>query len=267
MSQADRPDSFGASHSAARIPLLMYHSIDATGSVVSVSPRDFEEQMQCLADQGFRGITLREAVSRRSADGRWPARSVVLTFDDGYANVCDALPVLQRQRFGATVFVVSGHMGGANDWAPTPPGLGAQAILSPQQARDLAAAGIEIGAHTHRHCDLRQVSIRQAEEEIVRSRAALEGHIGLPVESFAYPFGSVTETALAVAQREFRAACTTVLKRAANEAPHQLPRIDMYYIRSRRALERLLCGGLDWYLAVRRWGRAVRRVGGKFDGP
>ena len=105
-----------AVHAAASLPILTYHSLDLSGSVVSVAPADFADHIACLADLGFRSITLRDAVLHRQRTGEWPTPAVVLTFDDGYANVhATALPILTRHRFVATIFVVSGHVGGRND--------------------------------------------------------------------------------------------------------------------------------------------------------
>jgi peptidoglycan/xylan/chitin deacetylase (PgdA/CDA1 family) len=248
--------------SAARMPILMYHSLDSTGSVISVTPKVFAEQMQCLADQGVRGIALRDAVAHQRAHGVWPAGCAVITFDDGYANFCDAaLAPLACHGFTATVFVVSGHIGRSNDWAPPPPGLGAQSILSAQQLRDLTEAGIEIGAHTRSHPDLRLLSPGAAEAEIVASRVDLEGQLGQQVGSFAYPFGNLTPAAVEIVRREFQAACTTALRRAGDESPHTLPRVDMFYVRAPQMLERLVRGELDGYLTLRRWGRALRSLG------
>jgi peptidoglycan/xylan/chitin deacetylase (PgdA/CDA1 family) len=244
-----------------RICILTYHSLDDTGSVISVAPALFAEQMRCLADQGVRGIALRDAVAHRRAHGEWPAGCVVLSFDDGYANVYDAgLPSLSRYGFAATIFVVSGHVGGSNDWAPPPSGLGVQPMLSAGQLRDLAHAGMEIGAHTRSHPDLRQLAPAATEAEIVNSRMDLEDHLGRQVGSFAYPFGTVTRAAAGIVEREFESACTTVLQRAGDAPLHELPRVDMFYLRSTRALERLLTGGLDAYLTLRRWARAVRTL-------
>jgi hypothetical protein len=61
-------------------------------------------------------------------------------------------------------------------------------------------------------------------------------------------------------RREFRAACTSVLKRAADEPLHELPRVDMFYLRSSASLEKLLHGQLDRHLTVRRWGRTIRQM-------
>lgn len=243
------------------LPILMYHSLDSSGSVVSVAPRDFADGMAALAHLGYRGITLRKAAAHRQAHGTWPDRCVVLTFDDGYANFHEvALPVLTRHGFAATVFLVSGHVGGQNDWEPPLAQLGVCPMLSWGQVGELSAAGMEIGAHTKTHPDLAQLSPQAAQDEIVAARAEIEEHMGRRVESFAYPYGSLNGVARQIVAREFQAACTTVLKRADREPLHELPRIEMHYIRSRRTLERLLNGELDRYLAVRRWGRVMRQT-------
>ncbi|HET9530190.1 MAG TPA: polysaccharide deacetylase family protein [Blastocatellia bacterium] len=243
------------------VAILTYHSIDASGSIVSVAPNDFARQMRTLAEMGWRAISLREAVAYHDSNGLWPDRSVVLTFDDGYENFYEsALPVLAEHGFTATVFIVSGHMGGRNDWETPPPGLGRRPILSWRQAAEVSAAGIEIGSHTKTHPDLRRLSVDKIEDEIRTSRAEIESRIGAAVESFAYPFGSFNRETMDVVKRSFRAACTTFLQRAEAEPFHALPRIDMYYIRSERDLKHLLNGRLDYYLAIRRLGRRVRRA-------
>jgi peptidoglycan/xylan/chitin deacetylase (PgdA/CDA1 family) len=244
---------------AEMLTILTYHSLDTSGSVISVTPRQFADQMACLSELGFRGMSIREAITYRNANGAWPEKGVAITFDDGYVNFYEeALPTLVRFGYTATVFLVSGHMGGSNDWAPPPAKLGKRSILSWEQAAVGMANGIEIGSHTQTHADLRRLSPEETEAEIVASRIEIKAHLDTPVESFAYPYGYVSPVALQIVQREFRAACTTVLSRADNNSPHRLPRIDMYYIRSSRNLQRLLQGQLDRHLTLRRWGRYVR---------
>jgi peptidoglycan/xylan/chitin deacetylase (PgdA/CDA1 family) len=245
---------------SSAIPILTYHSIDTSGSVISVTPCAFAEQMACVADLGFCGIALREAVAHRTATGAWPAQCVVLTFDDGYANITDvAAPTLLRYGFTATVFLVTQHVGLSNDWAPPPAGLGPRAMLSWQQVADLAAAGIEIAAHSRTHRNLPSLSADAIADEVSGSRRDIECRLQGPVDSFAYPFGCVTAAAEAIVRREFRAACTTVLRRAQHDAFARLPRVDAYYLRSVDAVRRLLNGQLDRYLAFRRCGRLIRQ--------
>lgn len=251
----------GAISGTRSVAILTYHSIDTSGSVVSVAPGDFADQMLCLAEIGWQGISLREAVAYHKSNASWPRRSVVLTFDDGYENFYDgALPVLLKHGFSATVFVVSGHMSGTNDWEAPRPGLGRLPILSWQQAAEISAAGIEIGSHTRTHPNLRRMSFEAMEREIRISKTEIEDHIECEVESFAYPFGSFNRRSMDIVRRRFRAACTTLLRRAASDRFHALPRIDMYYVRSPRILERVLTGRFDHYLMARRLGRALRRA-------
>jgi len=251
-----------ADSGSRRIAVLTYHSLDRSGSVISIEPEAFAAQMGELARLGVRGTSLREAIAYRSARGSWPAGCAVLTFDDGYANLYEFLPVLQKHGFTASVFVVSGHVGGSNDWAPPPARLGRQRMLSWGELGELAAAGVEIGAHTQRHADLRRLSVQETEDEIVGSRRELEGRLNLTVESFAYPFGRLTRAACAIVGAHFRAAVTTELRRAEAEPLYALPRIDMNYVRSPENLRETVRGERDMYLAVRRWGRRLAEVVG-----
>lgn len=242
------------------LAILTYHSIDDSGSVVSVSQRKFTEQMATLAEWGFRGISLAEAVHYREANGSWPQRSVVLTFDDGFANFYEsAMPALIRRKFSATVFVISGHIEGINNWDAPPAGLGTRQMLTWAQVGELSEQGIEIGAHTRTHPDLRKLSESQLEEEIAGSCAAISDHIGRAVESFAYPYGYSNPQAETVVQRTVRAACTTELRHATDDPLHLLPRLDMYYLQSPHQMQSLVTGGMVGYLALRRWGRTVRQ--------
>ena len=246
---------------SSAIAILTYHSLDTSGSVVSTAPRTFADQIARVADLGFRGISLREAVAHRAATGSWPRQRVVLTFDDGYANVYDlAWPNLLRYGFTATLFLVTQHVGGWNDWEPPPAGLGARPMLSWQQVAELSATGMEIAAHTQTHRNLLELSAADAAGEIVASRTDIESHLQQSVESFAYPFGRNSAAVEEIVRREFRAACTTVLRRARHDVLTRLPRIDAYYLRSPDLLRRLLTGQLDRYLTLRRWGRAVRQA-------
>ncbi|MBS1788236.1 MAG: polysaccharide deacetylase family protein [Acidobacteria bacterium] len=242
------------------LAILTYHSIDGSGSVVSVPPRTFTEQMATLAEWGYRGISLTEAVRYRQANGSWPQRCVVLTFDDGFANFYEsAMPALMRRNFSATVFLISGHVEKINDWDTPPARLGTRQMLSWRQVRELSEQGIEIGAHTRKHPDLRRLPESQLEEEIAGSCAEISDHIGQAVESFAYPYGYSNHQVEDVVRRTVRAACTTELRHATDDPLHLLPRLDMYYLQSPHQVQSLVTEGLVGYLALRRWGRAVRQ--------
>src|SRR5262245_51571997 len=129
------------------VPLvLMYHSVSPYQHDpyrITVSPERFAQQMNWLRRWGLTGVTLRGLLeARRCGDRR---RLVGLTFDDGYADFAEyVLPVLAHHGFAATVFVVAGRLGGHNAWDRDGP---RKALLTADQVRRVADAGMEIGSH------------------------------------------------------------------------------------------------------------------------
>lgn len=173
------------------VPILMYHAVTehprAQTRRLSVTPRSLEEQLAFLVDHGFTGLTFSELADAFRAGGILPKRPVVLTFDDGYADFGrEVWPILRRYEFPATVFVTSGWI---SDAGPHAAGTPLDRMLSWAQIRELAAANIEIGAHSHSHPELDQLSGAALCRELGDSRALLEEGIGAPVRTLAYPYG------------------------------------------------------------------------------
>src|SRR5206468_10452827 len=79
-----------------------------------VTPEEnFVEQMALLAAR-FRVLSLEEIFRTLREGGRFGPRTIGVTFDDGYAdNHQFAWPALRRHRLPATVFLATGHVGGA----------------------------------------------------------------------------------------------------------------------------------------------------------
>ena len=104
--------------------------------------------MAWLAERGLRGVSMETLMAAMRA-GR--ARGLAgLTFDDGYLSVLeDALPVLLRHDFTATMFIISDRIGATNEWdAGTGP---VWPLMTAGQVAQVAAAGMEIGSHTATH--------------------------------------------------------------------------------------------------------------------
>lgn len=172
-----------------------------------ISPERFEEQVSYLFHSGYLSLTLRDAAVR-IRERRGAPRAVVLTFDDGYKNFYEvAFPILRRYGFSATVFVVTGEVGGVSRWDS-----GSQAeLMSWSQLRELHQAGIEVGSHTVSHPRLTQMPVGLAKRQIEDSRDALEQGLGTTVASLAYPYGDWNEIVAQLAKAaRYRAACSTV---------------------------------------------------------
>ena len=167
------------------VPILLYHYIrinpnprDRVGFSLSTPPLMFAQQMQYLADHGFHVIPLHQAVMAIKNHSGLPVHSVVLTFDDGYADFfTQAIPAMRRYGFTATDFVISGRMG---QWS----------FMTPSQVVAADSMGFTIGAHTVDHVALAAQTAARARWEILTSKSVLEGLLGHKVLDFAYPYGS-----------------------------------------------------------------------------
>lgn len=170
-------------------PVLMYHSVDhyrEDPHLITVTPRRFEKQMRWLRANRLRGVGVGELLAARAA-GRH-RRMVGLTFDDGYADfVRHVVPVLSRMGFTATVFMVSGEIGGGNSWDEGP----RKPLMDAGQLRVAAEAGMEVASHGVRHLSLPDASDAEIVIELGESRRHLEELLQRPVPGFAYPYGNV----------------------------------------------------------------------------
>src|SRR4051812_41291799 len=121
---------------SARSAIIMFHSLDASGSVLSTAPDRFRDQMDWLANSGIPVAPLAESTNVPG--------SIALTFDDGFRSFLQhGLPILERRRFPATVFVVSGFCGRNNRWPGQNPAAPELELMSWSEVREAAAHGIE----------------------------------------------------------------------------------------------------------------------------
>lgn len=225
--------------------ILTYHSLDESGSVISVRPEVFARQLAALAGAGVKVVPLTEL---RAA----PGPAVALTFDDGFENIARAAPVLARHRFPATVFLVTDYCGKQNDWPGQWAGAPRLPLMAWSRIRELSAAGIEFGAHTATHPDLTRLDVSQAREEMLSSKRCIEDATGRPVRSFAYPYGAMSAATRALVGEHFQAGCSTRLGYVtAASSPEALERLDVYYLQRPYWFGRLFGIPARSYLAAR----------------
>ncbi len=237
--------------------ILTYHSIDATGSVISVSPAEFESNLRALESNGVTVLPLPDLLRHR--DER---HAVAITFDDAYTNFeSDAWPRLKERGFAATLFVPTGFVGRENNWDALPGrGMPSLPILGWPALGRLRADGVLLGAHTRSHPDLRKLDGTALEDEIAGSCEDLRRETGTLAESFAYPYGFHNPAAVARVKALCRTAVTTEL-RVLNEGadPHRLPRLDAFYLSGRGRLETFGSRSFQAYIALRFGVRALRQ--------
>ena len=189
------PARWSAARSRAlegRAPLivLFYHRVaDDAGGEETCSNRVFARQIRWLAAR-FEMISLAEA-QRRIRTGENAQSAVHVTFDDGYSENChQAIPLLVKMRVPCTYFVTAGNVFSGR---PFEHDVARGRHFPPntvEQLRAMAAAGIEIGAHTETHADLGGLTDRRRlDQEVVAAGQELRAAIGRPVRYFAFPFG------------------------------------------------------------------------------
>jgi peptidoglycan/xylan/chitin deacetylase (PgdA/CDA1 family) len=234
--------------------VLMYHSLDDGGSVISTSPRDFQRQMDLLHQGGHNVISFGQLAGCLRERRPLPERSVVITFDDGFNSVyAVAAPVLAHYGFPATVFLVAGYCGKTNDWPSQPPGLPRMPLMTWSQARELDRQGFEFGAHTCTHPRLDLLADDEHEYELVESKTFIEDKLGHSVELFSYPYGRVSQSSAAIVQQTYLGACTTRLGTVKDKSePLAIQRIDAHYLRRPQIFKMLSSPALTLYLGLRR---------------
>lgn len=178
------PFDFQQTKKTFKVPILAYHHIkktsptdNATEKILSVSPDDFEKQLKFLRFWGYNSISLLDLFEAFYYDKKLPPRPIVITFDDGYKDFkTEAIPLLEKYGFSATVFVITEKIGQKN-------------YLSWEDIKELPQKGIEVAAHTKTHPHLNLLSVEKIDEEVIASKEILENELGFKVHFFSYPYG------------------------------------------------------------------------------
>ncbi|MGB6137130.1 MAG: polysaccharide deacetylase family protein [Shewanella sp.] len=178
-------------HHAHAVVILQYHHVsDSTPASTSVTPEQFAEQMQYLAENNFTVMPLTDAVDAIKNNTSIANNSIVITFDDGYQSIIqNAAPILASHNFPFTVFV-----------SPAPIIAGYDGMMSWQDIKALAEQGATIANHSwgHEHL-IRRLPKETAsqwhdrvENNILSTEAELLKHTGQSVKFLAYPYGEYT---------------------------------------------------------------------------
>lgn len=189
----------------------MYHSIDDSGSVLSVSPRNFRIQLEWLRSHGWRGLTSAEFVARQRGVPGSPAE-VFISFDDGYETTLQvAAPLLAEFGFPATVLVPTDLVGthpdcfvrdseiiraqcgyveiSAADIDATIQVASQIRLLSWEQLAEIRGRGIDVECHGAAHHFMTRLPDPLLRQELQRSRQALQDRLGVDSQIIAYPYG------------------------------------------------------------------------------
>ncbi len=111
----------------------------------------------------------------------------LLRGDDGERSIRGVMTFVKSRRMPLEEQVAEVREACGGIRAPAPEG---RLFMNWDEAREMHAAGMGIGAHTHTHRILAALAPAGQREELATSKEVLEGQLGAPVTSVAYPVGS-----------------------------------------------------------------------------
>ena len=191
---------------SSRACVLVYHRVNDFGDdPLTTGVRGFVEHMTLL-HKYYTVVPSGLLAERIEAGHPFPSNTVAIHFDDCYRDVLThAMPVLAALKFPGSVFVSSGFVGTERRFPHDRTSPWMFENLRPQDLRDLAASGFEVGSHTVNHVDLAQRSDETIWVELLESKRDLEAMVGRSVTQFSFPFGQRANTNQKVEELVLRA--------------------------------------------------------------
>ena len=172
---------------AAQVSIFCYHEIEKPSDPFAIPQKQLEQQIKDLKAQGYRFVSLAEYEAYMKGELALPEKSVMLTFDDGYASVyTQVYPLLKKYHVPAMIALVTSWTEGEGK----PSDVGE--LLTWDEIRDLKRRGHEIASHTASHPSLTQLLAEgkraAAMDELVRSRDAIAKETGAAPRFLCHPY-------------------------------------------------------------------------------
>lgn len=203
-----------ASSTTAGIPVLVYHGIVKNPDRFSMTAGTFSDQMLALKRAGYDTVTLADFELYMQGFKALPPKSILITFDDGRRDSFEgADPILKAAGFNAVMFTTSSQS------LKRDVGWKSYYLDYSGVQRLLTSGRWEIGSHAIQdNTNESQIFINKegrmanflsnkmwrwdegrletdsefrarVEYELLGSKKILEENFGVPIRSFAYPFG------------------------------------------------------------------------------
>jgi len=161
------------------VPVLNYHKVDTLNHALSISPQEFEDQMEYLYKEQYNTITPDQLMAYLKYGKQLPDKPIMITFDDGYLdNYTNAYPIMKKYGFTATIFIVTNLVGQDSRF------------MTWDQVREMQQNGMVFGSHTVNHTSLTSLTKEQIMGELTQSRDEIARQLGKPPKYFAYPTGT-----------------------------------------------------------------------------
>ena len=153
---------------------------------ISLRQKPLNRSSHTCTTSGYTPVTFDDLVNHITKNIPLPPKPVIMSFDDDWeSQYTYALPLLKKYGFTATFYI----------WVAV---VGKKHHMSWDEIRALRAAGMQIGCHSMTHPYLTRVQKDETlRQEIHGAKQIIESHVGVPVTTFAYPFGQYNERVVA----------------------------------------------------------------------
>lgn len=235
-----------ASNKTPSVRALMYHSTpihpEPSDSFQMTTPVAlFEKHMAFLASEKFNVLSTLEMLDRIKHKKALPPKAIVITFDDGFRNNLNVLPILESHQFPATFFLPIQYLNQLPQY------------LSWQDIAPMATSPLfSFGSHSMSHKNLRSLTNHALEWEMKQSKKQLEDHLNRRIPLFAFPFGSFSSfdsrMAPLLQTLGYEGAFTTLSGVNTHQTPlYGLKRTRLSWIDTLAYFPNVLGGADDWY--------------------
>lgn len=202
------------------LSILCFHSISDNEDRYSVDYVTFKKIIDRIAHKA-NFMSIEDAISiLNRKEMKKPV--VVLTIDDGYADVIKILPLVKKYNIPVTIFTLS-NPNNANREELRHQGK----LLTIKQLKFLHSQGWTVGCHSATHVDFSNLTRARLRKEIVDSKKELEKQLGMHIDYFAYPKGIFNDAIVKTVEKAGYKAAFAVLPSCVNKKSDRwsLPRV------------------------------------------
>lgn len=235
-----------------RMTILLYHSISDSPDFFAVAPEVFDRQMRYVSER-YEVVQLSRAFEH--ASGKCVEHdSVAISFDDGYRDfLTEVLPILERYRIPATVFVLGDNPDRAELGTDHP-------LLAPEDFAKFSSL-ITVGSHSLVHKKLTKMLVEDIVYEMVLSRESVKERVGTAPRYLAYPKGSYNEAVMRLASEAGYEGAVSVVERGvySGDNAYALPRVQIDSTTTFRRFQAKLTQAADWYYTLWSLARLKRK--------
>ncbi|HEX6427678.1 MAG TPA: polysaccharide deacetylase family protein, partial [Niastella sp.] len=176
------------------LPVLNYHKISSGNEpdFLTVTTGQLRKHFDYLNRNGYTTIFISELLEHVEHKKPLPAKSVMITLDDGYRdNFTSLYPLLQEYNIKANIFLVAGFIQSPDNKhiALNPMGEFMHVADALVMSKDM----VQFGLHTFSHQSYSKLGLPEIEADIKKTKERLR-ELGIPVQPcHAYTFGAYNQ--------------------------------------------------------------------------